>query len=385
MNLSTRAILAIGALAALLPFGAQSVGAAVAVTTVTAASGGTAIDWAIDVAVQKRVVAEKLSTADALIAREQLQIQFQSLSAAEQQKVLASTRNVSSEEGVAKVMQLLSAAVQSAARQSLADAQSAAQRTLASGQAQRSQLKLGPADTDLIFMATAGPCRVFDSRFGPGPLQPALARQIFAWSDNPSYSWASDQGGTGTAGTGNCAGTVFPGTGPASVVAIVTVVNTTSTGALQAWNGGTTLEAGAVIVWNPGDRASNTTVIPMNRFIAAYPNSGAKRDLGVFNNSPNSIDVVVDVVGYFIQNKATPLDCSVVLDSGFSLDPGSTALRTAPSCASGFTAIAGLPATAIFGVYTGTITQTTCRINNTTGATVTGLRCDALCCRVPGL
>ena len=44
----------------------------------------------------------------------------------------------------------------------------------------------------------------------------------------------------------------------------------------------------------------------------------------------------------------------------------------------------GMPATNIFGVYTGTILENQCRINNTTGATVNNLRCDAYCCRVPG-
>lgn len=385
MNWSKRAIFAIGALAALSPIGTLSVEARVVETAATAAGAGTPIDWAIDVAVRKRVAAEKLSTADARIAREQLQLQFQSLSAAEQQKILASARTVSSEEGAAAVVQMLNASATSAARQSLADAQSAAQGALASGQSQRTQLKLGPVDTDLIFIATPGPCRVFDSRNGPGPLAPASARQIFGFSDVAGYNWAADQGGTGTAGSGNCVGTVYSGTGPASVVATVTVVNTTSAGSLQAWNGGTTLTVGAALAWNGGDRLANTTVIPMNRFIAPFAGSGAKRDFGLFNNSPNSIDIVVDVLGYFIQNKATALDCTVVADSGFDLAPGTTILRTAPSCPAGFTAIMGQPATGFFGVYTGTITQSSCRINNTTGGTVSGLRCDALCCRVPGL
>ena len=33
-------------------------------------------------------------------------------------------------------------------------------------------------DGDLVFIATVGPCRVFDSRFGPGPLPAFGIRQI---------------------------------------------------------------------------------------------------------------------------------------------------------------------------------------------------------------
>ena len=106
-------------------------------------------------------------------------------------------------------------------------------------------------------------------------------------------------------------------TRPVSVVAIVTVINPVTSGALQAWNGGTTLiVGGAVLAWNPGDRGSNTTVIPMDRSIAAYPGSGAKRDFGVYNNSGGPIDVIIDVVGYFIENRATELDCMFVSGTG---------------------------------------------------------------------
>jgi hypothetical protein len=45
----------------------------------------------------------------------------------------------------------------------------------------------------------------------------------------------------------------------------------------------------------------------------------------------------------------------------------------------------GQPVTNQYGIYTGTILQTSCRISNTTGATVSGLSCNALCCRIPGL
>jgi hypothetical protein len=379
MKTSKRAVLMIAAIASLMPLGGPGAEAAVFTNPDTSAAPGltTAFDRAIDLMVQQRVLAEKLAPADALVAREQLQFQFLSLSKAEQQNVLAAAQNLDSQEAVITAMRVLNNAVSNAARQALAEAQAARQSK------QGIQPKLG-ADGDLVFVATPGPCRVYDSRFGPGPLGPGLGRQIYAYSNVLGYPWGLDQGGIGTAGAGNCVGTVYGGTPPISVVATVTVVNTFSTGAVQAWNGGTVLSGGAVLNWNAGERLSNTTVIPVDRSIAPFPGSGFKRDFALFNNSGNAIDNVVDVVGYFIENRATPLDCTRVLDTDFSLGAGLSILRTAPACPAGYTAMMGMPATNVFGVYTGTILENQCRINNATGALVNNLRCDAHCCRLPG-
>ena len=59
-----------------------------------------------------------------------------------------------------------------------------------------------------------------------------------------------------------------------------------------------------------------------------FPGSGPfKKDVGIFNNSPSPIDVIVDVVGYFIENTATPLDCQRILDTDFSLAAFSRVIR----------------------------------------------------------
>ncbi len=160
-----------------------------------------------------------------------------------------------------------------------------------------------------------GPCRVADTRLNiradwPGPVAGFTGRQIWGFSSVAGYNYNDFQGGTGIAGIGNCAGTVYGTPYPVSVVATIAVVNTSATGYLRAWNGGTTLTVGGILGWNAGDVLSNTTVIPMDRTIAEYPGSGPyKRDFAVYNNSGNPVDVIVDVVGYFIVNQATPLDC----------------------------------------------------------------------------
>ena len=380
MNTSKRAVLMIAAIAALMPLGAPGAEArAIPEANTSAASGlTTAFDRAIDLMVQQRVAARKLSAAEALVAREQLQLQFLSLTNAEQRSLVANAR-LNSEEGVHAAMTALNNAVNDAARQALAEAQAGQQANQAGGQVKP---KLG-SDGDLVFVATVGPCRVFDSRFGPGPLGGLASRQIFGYSVIPGYPWGFDQGGTGTAGDGNCAGTVYTGTPPVSVVATVGVFNTFSTGSMRAWNGGTTLTVGGILGWNAGDVLANTTVIPMDRSIVPFPGSGLKRDFALNNNSGTPIDYVVDVVGYFIENQATALDCTVVSSGTTLIAAGTSSLVFSPACPAGYTFITAQPQTFVFGVYTGTLDSAGCRISNTTGVAV-GVVCDSQCCRIPG-
>ncbi|MCC7040321.1 MAG: hypothetical protein IT516_08425 [Burkholderiales bacterium] len=337
MNARYRSTLGAAALALLLPMGSSMLEAA----PITAPDGdkamsATPIDRLIDLAVAQLVTSQKLAPAAALVAREQMQIQFNSLSKAAQQQILAQMQRVNGDEAAGEVAAALHAAVTDEARQALAAAQAAAPPATMS-QA-KPTARLG-GDGDLVFVATAGPCRVWDSRFGMGPLAAFSATQVYGYSNSAGYSWSTgdSQGGTGTAGSGNCTGTVFPATPPVSVVATVVVVNTSSTGALRAWNGGTTLTVGGILGWNAGDVLSNTTVIPMNRSIAAYPRSGFKRDFGLYNNSPTAIDTIVDVVGYFIiDNKATPLDCVNAGAKLFESSAWSAAIST-DACPAGYT------------------------------------------------
>jgi len=376
-----RSLLAVALLSSLLGAAALDVQAATSTAPERgfALGGVTAIDWAIDAA----VAARNLSAADAALMREQLQLQFQSLSAQAQQQVQNAAEDPASKESALRVVNVLGSQVAEAARQAENAARQADLKFNARLDPQAIQPKLG-GDGDLVYLATVGPCRIYDSRNGPGQLPPTTARQVYTISILNGYSFATDQGGSGVTGSGNCVQTAFAGTRPTAVVATVTVVNTSASGALQAWNGGTTLTGGAVVNWNAGDRLSNTTIIPMDRTITAYPGSGGKRDIGIYNNSGAPIDFVIDVVGYMIENQATALDCTTVSDTLFSLNSGASTLRSAPSCPAGYTPIMGQPVTNQFGVYTGTILQTSCRISNTTGATVNNLSCDALCCRIPG-
>lgn len=392
MRVKTKAVLAIGALAALLPFGVQNVHAATATTPVAAMSGGisTPIDSVIDLAVDRMSSRLKLSNADRLVAREQMQFQYRSLTPDQQREILTAARNISSEESVQRVTQLLAAATRAAAEQAMAAALADKTAPTAADQRSGGQTKLGLTGSDLVFVATAGPCRVADTRFGinvdwPGPVNASEARQIWAWSVVPNYVWASDQGGTGNSGAGNCVGSEFlGGTKPAIAVVTLTVVDTSTPGSLIAWNGSPSLVVGSALAWNAGDRLANTTVVAMDRNAAQFAASGPyKRDFAVYNNSSSAINVVADVVGYFIANQATALQCQTVSDPGISLGAGASVLMPAPACPTGFTRIMGQPVTNIFGIYTGTLNQNDCRISNTTGSAAS-VSCSAFCCRLPG-
>jgi hypothetical protein len=381
LNTTKRSLLIIGTLASLVPLAGLNAQAATTTETRLIAEIGapTPMDLVFDKVVAGRVAADKLSSSDARLLREQLQLQFQSLSTGQQQKVVAATRNISNEEGVARALAVLNSAVQADAKDALA-AYTAA--TAKSALQQGKQPKFGATDNNLVFVATTGPCRVADTRFS-SQIPPVTGVQIYGYSNIAGYDW-TNQGGSGLAGSGNCTGTVYVGTAPVDVVATVTVVNTASVGSLQAWNGGTTLTVGGVLAWNPGDRLSNTTVIPMNRGIPAYPGSGFKRDFAVYNNSGTGIDIIVDVVGYFVHNNATPLECTSVAGALTVIAPGTSQFLNAPSCPAGYTAMSSQPDTGVYGLVVGTIFTSGCRINNVTSGALSGA-CNAQCCRLPGL
>ncbi len=381
MKTGKRAAFAIGALATLLPFGGGAAEARSVEPAVSVISTSTSIDGAIDAALKVQIAGGNLTEASAAIFREQLQIQFQSLSAAAQKKILAATTAATAPNGIVDVISMLRAASRADVEQVLADIK--AEQT--SAVPQGIQPKLGLSSPDRVFVGLPGPCRVTDSR-NTAPLAAGTGRQIYALDTGLfAYSWASDQGGTGNSVTGNCIGSNFFGSAtiPSAVVATVTVVNTTSTGALQAWNGGTTLSGGAVIVWNAGDRAANTTVIPLDRGITAYPGSGFKRDFAVYNNSFAQIDYVVDVIGYMIENTATALDCTTVTSAPFNIGANANLSGSAPACAAGFTRTSTSCFPSNYAVHLVGVSASTCYFQNTNAGAYT-FTASSVCCRVPG-
>jgi hypothetical protein len=151
---------------------------------------------------------------------------------------------------------------------------------------------------------------------------------------------------------------------------------------MRAWNGNTALSVGSILNFQPGQSIANTTVIPLNRADAAYPGSGYKRDFAVYNNSPGTVDVIVDVVGYMVESTATPLDCYTSLGSSWLIATGWINTDSA-ACATGYTQVVAVPQADSLGVYITRTAGTYCRFRNENGYLAT-VYCDTRCCRLPG-
>ncbi len=388
MKQEQRKALLAGALAALCLSAASVSLAAVATPVVPMASGAAqaTFDALLDQLVTDRVASKRITAAQALVAREQLLLQFRALPAEVQATVLSKLGTGTDSETAARLEQLLLTETQRTARRMMVGApesRGAGTDAAESVTAGKPMARLG-LDGDYVFVPTVGPCRVADSRFAAaGPLGSTAARQLYAYSQSGGYDW-TNQGGTGTAGIGNCVGTEFIGTEPpVAVIATVAVTNGGTAGSMRAWNGGTNLTVGGILGWSAGQTISNTTVIPVDRSITAYPGSGTKRDFGLYNNSGGNVDYIIDVVGYFAVNKATPLDCYVEVGPSYDLNNGISTLYIAPTCDAGYTAVVARPIAAYLGLYIGTLNEGQCRISNASGVT-RSVACDTRCCRVPG-
>lgn len=387
MKQEQRKALLAGALAALCMSVASVSLAAVTmpVAPVPPAASAT-FDRLLDQLVSDRVASKRINAAQALVAREQLLLQFRALPSEVQATVLSKLGSATGSEAAARLEQILLTETQRTARRMLVgapDSRGDGSDAAEAMGADKPTARIG-FDGDYVFVPTVGPCRVADSRFAAaGPLGSTAARQLYAYSQSGGYDW-TNQGGTGTAGIGNCVGTEFIGTEPpVAVIATVAVTNGATAGSMRAWNGGTNLTVGGILGWSAGQTISNTTVIPVDRSITAYPGSGGKRDFGLYNNSGGNVDYIIDVVGYFAVNRAAALDCYSDGGVGVDLANNTSLLLDAPACDAGYAAVTAQPSTNFFGVYAGSVLTSACRINNVSGAT-RNVSCGVRCCRVPG-
>ena len=215
---------------------------------------------------------------------------------------------------------------------------SAVMQQYMTGQNGKGTLKLGSATTDQVFIAIA-PCRIVDTRNLLGPIAAGLARNYHFYAASAAIDWGTSQGGTaGTAGT-VCPGTVNPNGGaPSAAVVTVTVVSPSAAGNFIMWGGASPTPTVSVLNWNnPGDIAANTTVVPGGGRTGAGP-GGAVQDFAVAYNGPSGqAQVVVDVVGYFVENLATPLDCFNTARLQTAIAANQIGFVNLPACPTGYT------------------------------------------------
>jgi hypothetical protein len=251
----------------------------------------------------------------------------------------------------------------------------------------KSQLKLASTVIDQIFIPMT-PCRIVDTRNVGGPIA-ASTQRAFNWVRGVNtFSW-SEQGGAPGSGATACPYTVFAYAGgqlpgsildqrgyPSAAMATVTVVNPTAAGNLVIWGGQGTFPQSSALNFAAGQTLANTTVIPWGQ----RTGTGVQDFTVRYNGPSGQADVVVDLVGFFVQNSATPLDC-VTLTSTFGCTSASC-INFTQGCPSGYTQTAtyceGQP-----GLTLEVVGEGYCEFSKAVAQQI-NYNVKTRCCRVPG-
>ena len=250
------------------------------------------------------------------------------------------------------------------------------------------KVKLGSTTNDQVFIPIA-PCRIVDTRNVGGPIAAGTARNFFFYMRFAgTYSWAQ-QGGTPGPAIRSCPGTVvgigglLGNQGPRAMLATVTVVDATAAGNWVVWGGGSNVPMTSALNWQEGDVVANTTSINAGDRVGTGP-GGPVLDFAVLYNGPSGqANVVVDVVGYFEQNRATALDC-ITTYTGAGISEGGHVVLDAPACWAGYSDTGVFCATGSNGfVYLTDVRQSGCVFKSVGGGSSV-IVAERRCCRVPG-
>ncbi len=209
------------------------------------------------------------------------------------------------------------------------------------GQSGKGRMKLGSVVTDQVFVPIT-PCRVVDTRISTGTFAGKIdantQRSFYFYSNGAGWSWAA-QGGAGGMASTACPGTALVADGgtlgapPSAAVASITVVNPTQPGNFIAWGGAGGVPGSSALNWSQaGQVLASTTILP------AGGRTGGALDFTIRYNGPSgSADVVVDVVGYMVENEATPLECVDTALSSMALAANQVSNVPPPACPTGYT------------------------------------------------
>jgi hypothetical protein len=226
-----------------------------------------------------------------------------------------------------------------------------------------------------------------------GPIATGTQRNFYFYSDGTPSSWMTSQGGNPGTAVAACPGSVLTSGGgtlgstpPAAAMANIAAVNTTAAGNFIAWGGSVgTIPITSVLNWDhAGEIISNTTVVPWGG------RTGGNLDFTIRYNGPSGAsDVVVDIMGYFVENAATALDCTTASNSGpITVGTGADTTISYPTCPTGYSRTGGYcnggASTGTSGVYLVESGETSCVFRNLGGATPATGTALSRCCRVPG-
>jgi hypothetical protein len=222
---------------------------------------------------------------------------------------------------------------------------------------------LGSANQDLVFYPIT-PCRNADTRNAGGNIAGGTFRDFDA-------DLGSAQGGSA-----GCY--VVPSRDAAAWALNVTVVNMTTTGFVAVRSVGSSNLTSLVNYPGPGQQVNNFAIVQNSRA------SGKEYEI----YAASTVDVIVELFGYFVSPAATALDC--VYTSAGTADAGAGGAITAmsPSCAVGYTIVGGVcqsPSSYVARLSGSRPSGSSwwCDYTNQSGGTLT-FSAQARCCRVPG-
>ena len=223
-----------------------------------------------------------------------------------------------------------------------------------------------------------GRCRVADSRVIASPMPGGVERDI----DVEEATTYASQGGNGTFANGDGAANCGIPSLTTAVALSVTVLSTGSEGFFKVFENNKPFQTGSTVYYTGAVSASNDMIVTSCQSCAS--------ELSLYSSS--AVHYVVDVVGYFIPNQATALQCE---NTAFtqSVSAGSNFDIPIPGCPAGYTITGAGCATggfnqadwAVTGLDRVSSTQMLafCSGTNKTAGTIT-VRGTAQCCRVPG-
>lgn len=226
-----------------------------------------------------------------------------------------------------------------------------------------------PGATQMLFTAVE-PCRLLDTRVASprGGRLPAQGERNFLVYD---ADFLAEQGGAEN-GCGL----------PASVRAVainLTAVDADGRGFVTAWDYGTEQPATANINLIPGEDVNNQLSVAINT-------NPATEDLTIYSYA--STHLVADIVGYYTQPQARPLECITLQSDDVMIVAGNTWFADSPQCPSDYTltggfCIAGTVDMRIVGTQGVSDGSHRCVAANT-GTTDGTVRSEVRCCRIPG-
>ena len=225
---------------------------------------------------------------------------------------------------------------------------------------------------DLVFFPM-GPCRIADSRIATaGILSNGVAR---------GYKNFSDVGQGGDAGCNVGTPGILSGS-DGSIAMNIAATTVSGTGNLNARPVGASNTVSS-LNFNPSQDISNATTIKMTGGGAAFD----FEILPTVNGIPGTVDVVIDLLGFYVPNEPTALECTTTGPATTNSSITGLVTLGAPACAAGYTRT---------GTFCGSVQSTGADLQsigvsgsfncewNQTVATPHNYQARSQCCRVPG-